>query len=140
MFVTLPTSGLFGVQQQLVNLLDTRDLELANVTYVDITTSAAIEMIRDTVHDVTTTVTQLSALQTQLNVSLSELREGLYNLSMNCTAGTCDLVSPPDSVDLAVDWSSVRSSTVEKYNYPNNPRPSAVNWFRAPRLVPHTNN
>lgn len=69
-------------------------------------------MIRDAVHDVTTTVTQLSELQTQLNVSLSELREGLYNLSMNCTAQTCDLVSSPDSIDLAVDWSSVRSSTV----------------------------
>ena len=69
-------------------------------------------MIRHAVHDVTTTVTQLSELQTQLNVSLSELREGLYNLSMNCTAQTCDLVSSPDSIDLAVDWSSVRSSTV----------------------------
>ena len=70
-------------------------------------------MIRDAAHNVNTTVTQLSELQIQLNVSLSELREGLDNLSMSCTAETCDLVPSPDSVDLAVDWSSVRTSTVE---------------------------
>ena len=70
-------------------------------------------MIRDAAHNVNTTVTQLSELQTQLNVSLSELREGLDNLSMSCTAETCDLVPSPDSVNLAVDWSSVCTSTVE---------------------------
>ena len=67
----------------------------------------------DAAHNVSTMVTQLTEFQTQLNVSLSELREGLDNLSMNCTAGTCDLVPSPDSVNLGVDWSSVRTSTVE---------------------------
>ena len=71
------------------------------------------------VHNVNTTVTQLSELQTQLNVSLSELREGLYNLSMNCTAQTCDLVPSPDSIDLAVDWSSVCTSTVKMSRHVN---------------------
>ena len=73
----------------------------------------------DTVHNVNTTVTQLSALQTQLNVSLSELREGLYNRSMNCTAETCDLVPSPDSINLAVDWSSVCTATVKMSRHVN---------------------
>ena len=95
--------------------------------FISLTTSAAIENIRDAAHSVNTTVTQLSELQTQLNVSLSELREGLDNLSMNCTAGTCDLVPSPDSVNLAVDWSSVRTSTVEISRHHSSLR--AVKWL-----------
>ena len=97
-------------------------------------------MIRDAAHNVNTTVTQLLELQTQLNVSLSELREGLDNLSMSCTAGTCDLVPSPDSINLAVDWSSVRTSTVENSRYHSGLR--AVKWLvlqtaKLVRVTPH---
>jgi len=59
------------------------------------------------------TTTRLSELQDQLNATLFQLREGLNNLSIVCTPipETCDLISSPDSIEIAVNWNTVGDLT-----------------------------